>query len=196
MLTKSCSRGFEDRWVVNMSSRDLSIPEKSILSKGLNFVPAPKRIPILHIIAAIKSGLNGLNDDAHIRQKMIGLLMKSKPPPSNILPSERKALRDLRAEPDIMILPADKATVLLDRQDYEERMRTMLSDMSTYRVIQKDPTSSLQRKMNGCGPHKGRAPQRGAWRRSRPLSPEWPAAAPVLAVSETCAWVSEVKARR
>ena len=28
-------------------------------------------------------------------------------------------------------------------------MRTMLSDMSTYRVIQKDPTRSLQRKMNG-----------------------------------------------
>ena len=30
----------------------------------------------------------------------------------------------------------------------------------------------------------------------KPLSPEWPAAAPVLAVSETCAWVSEVEARR
>ena len=28
-------------------------------------------------------------------------------------------------------------------------MRTMLSDMSTYRVIPKHPTSSLQRKMNG-----------------------------------------------
>ena len=47
-----------------------------------------------------------------------------------------------------------------------------------------------------CGPRKGRAPRRGAWRRSRPLSPEWPAAAPVLAVSKTCAWVSEVEARR
>ena len=35
-----------------------------------------------------------------------------------------------------------------------------------------------------------------AWRCSRPLSPEWPAAAPVLAVSETCAWVSEVEAQR
>lgn len=47
---------------------------------------------------------------------MICLPMKSKPPPSNILQNERKALRDLRAEPDIMILLADKgkATVLLD----------------------------------------------------------------------------------
>ena len=66
------------------------------------------------MVAAIESGLNGLNDDtiAHVRQKMIGLLMKSKPPPSNILPSERKALRDLRAERDIMILPADKGKPL------------------------------------------------------------------------------------
>ena len=38
--------------------------------------------------------------------------------------------------------------------------------------------------------------RKGAWQRSRPLSPEWPAAAPVLAVSETCTWVSEVEARR
>ena len=102
------------------------------------------------MVAGIESGLNGLNDDtiAHVRQRMIGLHMNSKPPPSNILPSERKALRDLRAEPDIMTLPADKgrATALLDRQ---KKMRTMLSDISTYRVIQKDPTSSLQRKMNG-----------------------------------------------
>ena len=54
------------------------------------------------------------------------------------------------------------------------------------------PTSLLTR---GMVPARG-AWRRGAWRRSRPLSPEWPAAAPVLAVSETCAWVSEVEARR
>ena len=45
--------------------------------------------------------------------------------------------------------------------------------------------------MKGCGPRKGSARWRGAWRRSRPLSSEWPASVPVLAISETCAWVSE-----
>ena len=32
-------------------------------------------------------------------------------------------------------------------------------------------------------PARAEPPERGAWRRSHPLSPEWPAAAPVFAVS-------------
>ena len=62
-----------------------------------------------------------------------------------------------------------------------------------YGILKCDPEAYI---LYGWCPRKGRAPRRGAWRRSRPLSPEWPAAAPVLAVSETCAWVSEVEARR
>ena len=42
----------------------------------------------------------------------------------------------------------------------------------------------------------GESPPREAWQHSRPLSPEWPAAAPVLTVSKICVRVSEVKARR
>ena len=41
----------------------------------------------------------------------------------------------------------------------------------------------------GVVPARGEPPQRGAWQHSRPLSPEWPAAAPVLAVSETCVFL-------
>ena len=49
-----------------------------------------------------------------------------------------------------MILPADKgrATVLLDRMDYENKLSVMLADRSTYHTLPKDPTPSLQRKMN------------------------------------------------
>ena len=47
----------------------------------------------------------------------------------------------------------------------------------------------------GCGPRKGRPPKGGVATLPTTFS-EWPAAAPVLAVSETCAWVSEVEARR
>ena len=81
---------------------------------------------------------------------MIGLLTRFKPPLPNILPSERRALRDLRANSTLMILPADKgkATVVLDKQDYGNRMENMLLDRSTYQVLSKDPTPSLQRSMN------------------------------------------------
>ena len=48
------------------------------------------------------------------------------------------------------ILPADKgrATVVLDTQDYNDKLTGLLSDMCTYKVLNKDPTQSLQCQMN------------------------------------------------
>lgn len=50
--------------------------------------------------------------------------------------------------------------------------------------------------LEGVWSPQGESSRRGAWWHSRLLSPEWPAVAPVLAVSETGAWISEVKAQR
>ena len=48
------------------------------------------------------------------------------------------------------MLPADKgrATVVMDRTDYDEEMQKMLSEESTYQPSEKDPTPPLERKMN------------------------------------------------
>ena len=64
-----------------------------------------------------------------------------KMPPRNIPPQELKALKELASDEDILVLPADKgrATVAMDN---------MLSKESTYQPIAKDPTPSLERKMN------------------------------------------------
>ena len=61
-----------------------------------------------------------------------------------------KALKDLARDEDILILPADKgkATVVMNKADYDAKMMTMLKDESTYRPVKKDPTSSLERNMN------------------------------------------------
>ena len=86
-----------------------------------------------------------------VRHKVIGVLGGAKPPPSNVTLDERLALKELRRDENIMILPADKgrATVLLDTSEYENKMSVLLSDMSTYKVLTRDPTPALQRKMNG-----------------------------------------------
>ena len=49
-----------------------------------------------------------------------------------------------------MILPADKgnAVVIMDRNDYECKLTTMLNDERTYKEVKKDPAPSLERKMN------------------------------------------------
>ena len=152
VLLRRNNQTYDDRWVVNLSSRTLSSAEKSILSKGLNFALAPRRIPIPRIVAAVESGLKEVGEDeaAVARRRVIGLLGKARPPPSNVSPSESRALSNLRKDTSILVLPADKgrATVVLNRQDYEQRMEDMLSDRSTYQVLRKDPTPCLQRQMN------------------------------------------------
>ena len=48
-----------------------------------------------------------------------------------------------------MILPADKgrATVVMDKTEYEEKVNTMLNDVHTYEKRQANPTSSCKRKL-------------------------------------------------
>ena len=46
-----------------------------------------------------------------------------------------KALKDLACGKDVLILPADKgkATVVMNKDDYDAKMMTMLRDENTYR---------------------------------------------------------------
>ena len=49
-----------------------------------------------------------------------------------------------------MILPADKGrvTVVMDKKDYHDKMDTLVNDKQTYKVLQRDPTPAIQRKLN------------------------------------------------
>ena len=49
-----------------------------------------------------------------------------------------------------MILPADKgkATVVMDKVEYEDKITGMLSDVNTYKSIPKDPAPALERRLN------------------------------------------------
>jgi len=76
VLLRCNNHTYDDRWVVNLSSRTLSSAEKSVLSEGLNFALAPRRIPIPRIVAAVESGLKevGEHEAAVARRRVIGLL--------------------------------------------------------------------------------------------------------------------------
>ena len=71
ILRKRDSHTIDERWVVNLSSRDLTTPQKSILSKGLSFAPAPRKIPIPMIMMNKYHGLNTRAQGAgeYIRRK-------------------------------------------------------------------------------------------------------------------------------
>ena len=56
----------------------------------------------------------------------------------------------LRNDTSLTIVPADKgcAPVVMDTEAYDTKVTNMLSDPSTYKPVAKDPTATLQRRMN------------------------------------------------
>ena len=138
--------------MVNLSARSLSKAEEGVLAKGLNFAPAPRKIPVPDIIAAVEGGLSKVpSSEAQLAQTRItGCLVKARPPASNLCPAEQKAIRSLRQAEDIVIVPADKGstTVVMDRTVYEGKIRALLADTSTYKTLTRDPTPAVERKLN------------------------------------------------
>ena len=146
-------RRWDERWVVNLSSRPLSTAKKDVLARGLNFAPAPKRVPVAEIVATVEDGLrrSSFPQAQLARTRMVGCLTRARPPPTNLCPAEHKAIQNLKREESIVIAPADKgnATVLMNRKNYDRKIRTLLADKETYKSLPKDPTPAQERKMNG-----------------------------------------------
>ena len=140
------------KWVVNLSSRTLSSAEKNVLSKGLNFAPAPCKIPTAHMVGAVESGLRCLPEEVAepARNKIIGAINKARPSPVNMLPQERHTIKSLQRDDSILVLPADKrrAMVVMDVVEYDREMNSLLTDSKTYKRLTTDPTPSLEWKMN------------------------------------------------
>ena len=71
-----------------------------------------------------------------MRAEAIQELMKdkNKKPPSNLTSDNWKAMKSLKKDDNIMVLPADKGKclVVMDRKDYIEKMETKLQDETTY----------------------------------------------------------------
>ena len=117
-----------------------------MLARGLNFAPAPQRIPVPEIVEAVEGGLSRVpSSQAQLaRTRIAGCLAKSTSPTTNLTPGEQKAIKDLKQADSIVIAPADKgnATVVMDQTEYDGKIRTLLADASTYRRLPRDPTQA------------------------------------------------------
>ncbi|XP_067639481.1 uncharacterized protein [Eurosta solidaginis] len=58
--------------------------------------------------------------------------------------------RFLKQNKQLIILNADKGnvTVVMDKKEYDSKIQTVVNDISTYRVLKRDPTNKLQQKNN------------------------------------------------
>ena len=137
----------QDKIVKNLSSRSLAPKEKEALALGLNFAVTPKRIPTFEIIAATEATASQLDSETAqlLRHRVSSILSTAKTPRSNLSRELQKAVKNLREDRNIVILPADKgnATVILDQVDYAAKMELLLEDKA-YRKVQRNPTSRVE----------------------------------------------------
>ena len=142
-----------DKWIKNLSDRALNNHEQSVLSKGLNFAIPPKSLPVVDIITATESAIKKANlqplEAETLRHKISTSLSHSSVPTSNISKEEEAAIKSLKNDKNIVILPADKGwcTVVLNHADYDKKVQLLLSDTDTYELLRRDPTAVYKRKI-------------------------------------------------
>ena len=113
------------KWVINMSSRQLTHIKTNLLAKGLNFsIDLSNTLPKKDIIATVEDAVKDLEkEEVHtICAKVSLTLENSKSPKDNLSKDEREALKELQSDTSIVILAAEKgrSTVILNREDYLE----------------------------------------------------------------------------
>ena len=123
-----------------MSSKKPTQPQNAALEKGFNIAFTPKFIPKLDIISGGEAGLRTVRDEAavHIASLKVSEVLKSaKPHQRNITQEEEEALKELKQ--DIVILKADKgkSTVVMNAQEYDNKINCLLSDSSVYTKLSK-----------------------------------------------------------
>nr|VZI09631.1 unnamed protein product [Spirometra erinaceieuropaei] len=109
-----------DKLVHNLSSKELTKDQMQALRHEVSFNTADAKS--VNMIAAVESTLSQAEateeTNSLIRHQVSSLLMAHRP--REVLSKvERNALRELKADKDLVIVPADKrrATVVLDRTD-------------------------------------------------------------------------------
>ena len=153
-LTKAKEKSEQEnkkKQVVNKSTKILSEAQMSVLSKGLKFAVTPTTIPKKEMIVAIESSLVNVDRTTAdtVRVLAANMIQKSKPPKPNVPKEERKAIRELEQMEDIVVLPADKGnvTVVMDKQEYQEKVDQLLQDQDTYKHITRDPSNKAEKEV-------------------------------------------------
>ena len=115
----------------------------------------PKRIPTETILSSVKAVLSrqrDLSESAkdNIRSRIASTVQSASIPDNNLTKDEQQALKRLKNDNNIIILPADKGrvTVFMDKTVYFDKMDALVNDKQTYEELKSVPTPALQRKLN------------------------------------------------
>ena len=109
------------------------------------------RPPFQEYITAVEVACQSLkpSEADEFRADIARVLKQVRPPKSNISKEEWRAIKELRADKEHLILTADKgvALVVLDKKDYTQKMQQLLEDKNTYRPLKMDPTNRQKNRL-------------------------------------------------
>ena len=145
--TTVTSSSIQDKWVINLSKKELTPEENSLLQKGPKFAVTPANIPIKEYmstttVATLQAGeLNGVDcSDLYHDVNRILNTYTTKAIHTNITKAEHLALENLRKDKDHIIVTTDKgvALVVMDKTEYITKCEALLQDHSVYQHLSKD----------------------------------------------------------
>jgi hypothetical protein len=154
LLSEHPCRTYNPRWVTNLSDKQLTKDEECVLAKGLAFATTHVEKDKLHFVAAVEPVINNLTnitiDEKNNLRQRISTAIQSVPANNNLTVNERKAINNLKNDTSIVILTADKgkSTVVMNKVEYNEKIKRHLEDSSTYQPVANNPTRTLQNKVN------------------------------------------------
>ncbi|XP_071511819.1 uncharacterized protein [Diadema antillarum] len=108
------------------------------------------QVNLKDFIQRIEPGLKHLSRSHadSVRIQITQALTSVNPTRPNLTRAEKSGISSLREDNSIHILKANKgnATVVMDKEDYETKVH-ILMDTDTYKILPRDPTPALERRM-------------------------------------------------
>ena len=142
---------------MNLLKYKVTDVQNKALSLGLNFAVSPDNVNESSLVNECIIDCEKAcwkppaREASQLRAEVVGTLKSAKIPKSNASKEERDAIKTLQKETSVKILGADKgrATVVMDTEEYEEKLANMLNDTNTYVKLDKDPTPKYKKKLVG-----------------------------------------------
>ena len=137
--------------IYNFSRHKLTEEEKSVLSKGLQFALAPKRLeyadymlPFELLFRDIKTNCLTTSQSSSIKSKLLDTAFTSYNvferirPVGNLNEAELNALENLTKNKNLVIQKADKGNtvVIINKNDYKTKIKNILSDSTKFKKLE------------------------------------------------------------
>lgn len=145
--------------VLDLTTRRLTETEKRVLSLGPKFRPSLPHIPFDEYIIATESFIKSNKLDPEeatklrltVQNKLTKIQQKSiyRPPKCNLNAQDWAAIKSLKNDQTIIIIPADKGnkTIVMDRQSYLSKLKERIQ---THTILPEDPTPQYTNKINNA----------------------------------------------